>query len=196
MRIKVILSLVILSSGMRGQIDIPQMDTLYARQMQINKNGMKVLGGWALGNMVWGGIMMTQTEGATQSFHQTNVVWNGVNVAIAGLGYYGAMRKKSNPSFEDVRKINEKTRQSLLFNAGLDLGYMALGGWLIERSKRDMDNREMLEGAGWSLVLQGGFLFTFDLLFYGVQNRFFNRNFSPILERIEVRGNGLIIKLD
>ena len=54
-----------------------------------------------------------------------------------------------------------------LFNAGLDVGYMATGAYLWERGIRK-DSRG-LKGYGQSLILQGGFLFTFDLIMYPCQ---------------------------
>ena len=53
----------------------------------------------------------------------------------------------------------------LLFNAGLDVGYMAFGGYLWEKGRNDGSQR--LVGYGQSLILQGAFLMAFDLtLFY------------------------------
>jgi hypothetical protein len=53
----------------------------------------------------------------------------------------------------------------LLLNCGLDLGYIAMGGYLVERGRR----KEKLQwiGFGKSIVLQGAFLLVFDAILYG-----------------------------
>jgi hypothetical protein len=56
----------------------------------------------------------------------------------------------------------------LLFNAGLDVGYMATGAWIWERGLRK--GSERLEGYGKSLLVQGGFLLAFDLVLYLLHN--------------------------
>ncbi len=52
-------------------------------------------------------------------------------------------------------------RRVLLFNAALDVLYM-LGGFIFARTKGATD--EKLRGQGWGIVLQGLFLFKFDLI--------------------------------
>ena len=49
----------------------------------INKNGMYVLGSWAVLNIVSGTIGNFSTSGRTKYFHQMNAVWNSVNLGIA-----------------------------------------------------------------------------------------------------------------
>jgi hypothetical protein len=61
--------------------------------------------------------------------------------------------------------------KTLLFNAGLDVGYIMTGLYLTELSRRAGEQQERLEGYGWSLVLQGGFLLGFDLILYLVQRQ-------------------------
>jgi hypothetical protein len=53
-----------------------------------------------------------------------------------------------------------KLEYLLLANTALDVGYVAGGVWLAtERGKKDVYWR----GSAWGVILQGGFLFTFDL---------------------------------
>ena len=54
----------------------------------------------------------------------------------------------------------------LLFNAGLDIGYIGAGFYLAERSKSTVNKPNRLKGFGQSLILQGSFLLVFDSLFY------------------------------
>ncbi|WP_340105597.1 DUF6992 family protein [Rhodohalobacter sp. 8-1] len=133
-------------------------------RLQLNRNGMKILGGWAAGNIAAGAVGMTQSSGNTRYFHQMNLAWNGVNLAIAGLGYIGS--KKDPSSFDLKQTIREyhSFENILLFNAGLDVGYMATGAFLWERGLRK--DSERLKGYGQSLILQGAFLFSFDLVMF------------------------------
>ena len=96
-----------------------------------------------------------------------NAIWNGVNLAIAGLGYLNA-RKARAADFNLTKSIKEhhKFQKILLFNAGLDIGYMVGGLYLMERGKNQSEqgDRDQMRGFGKSIILQGGFLFVFDLI--------------------------------
>lgn len=136
-------------------------------RLQKQKTAMTILGTWAVGNIAVGGILSTQQTGETKYFNQMNAGWNLVNLAIAGFGYYGAL--KGDPSTLDLySSIHEqhKLQKLLLFNAGLDVGYVMGGLYLVERSKNTTDRPERLSGFGKSIMLQGGFLFAFDLITY------------------------------
>ena len=54
---------------------------------------MLILGSWAVGNMIWGGIGASQSMGENKAFHQMNLYWNSVNLIIAGLGYWQATKE-------------------------------------------------------------------------------------------------------
>lgn len=95
-----------------------------------------ILGGWALGNMALGGVRMNRTEGHVKSFYQTNLAWNSVNLLIAGVGYYNAMKDGIDLSFLETFNEQKQIEKILLLNAGLDVGYMLGGLYLMERSKK------------------------------------------------------------
>ena len=124
--------------------------------------GMKLLGGWALANIVTGSLGRSQTTGTTRYFHEMNAGWNAVNLTIASVALMTLPDVSTwtlDQGFQEASRLDK----ILLFNAGLDLGYMALGYALIERGKRLDSSR--LQGYGQSLILQGAFLFVFDLAF-------------------------------
>ncbi len=167
-------------------------------QQRLNrqKTGMLVLGGWAVANIAGGLVLQNNTDGSDKYFHLMNAGWNGVNLAIAGLGYYGAMN--SDPSSLDLMgTIQEqyKFQKILLFNAGLDIGYMAGGLYLMERSKNTVNNPERLKGFGRSIILQGGFLFAFDLVNYFIHASH-NEALSPLLSSFYFTGSnvGLVLQ--
>jgi hypothetical protein len=136
-------------------------------RQKINKIGMLTLGGWAVGNIITGAVMRSRTEGITQKFHEMNIYWNTFNLGLAGAGLYSALRSPTDGlsvygSWQEQSSI-EKT---LLFNAGLDVGYILGGLYLNERGKNTEKNSELLQGFGRSVILQGGFLMAFDLTMY------------------------------
>ncbi|MEM8525157.1 MAG: hypothetical protein AAGG68_10955 [Bacteroidota bacterium] len=136
-------------------------------RLQKQKTAMTILGTWAIGNIAAGSILASRQEGEAKYFNQMNAGWNAFNLVIAGFGYYGVMRADA-AALDMYGSIQEqyKIQKILLFNAGLDVGYMLGGAYLIERSKNTTDNPERLKGFGKSIILQGGFLFAFDLITY------------------------------
>jgi hypothetical protein len=84
-------------------------------------------------------------------FGQQAIGWGLIDALIALIAGRSA-----------ARSINGRTlRRILLINAGLDVLYM-LGGFLFARTKGAADDK--LRGQGWGIVLQGLFLFKFDLI--------------------------------
>lgn len=174
-KIFVLLILQFLFSGLLiAQTSEPDLESVNQNRIGLNSNGMLVLGGWAVSNMIVGGIGMAKTSGTTKYFHQMNAAWNTVNLAIAGFGYYGLRNQSAQMSLSETITEFHNFEKILLFNAGLDVGYMALGAFLWERGLRKENNR--LTGYGQSLILQGGFLFAFDTVLY-----FLNRSESSQL---------------
>lgn len=136
-------------------------------RLELERKSMLVLGTWAIGNIAVGSILASQKEGAEQQFHLMNAGWNIINLGLAGLGYYSALKTDPNSLdlFESI-KAQQGIQKILLFNAGLDVGYMAGGLYLMERSKNTEKNQDRLKGFGRSILLQGAFLFVFDLSVY------------------------------
>ena len=134
-----------------------------AELWNLQKNGMVVLGSWAAGNLLVSGYQMTQTTGKTYHFHQMNVFWNVVNAGIAVSGYLGAMNGATDLTGVELLSEYNSFSKILLFNTGLDVAYVMTGFYLKERSKSSAKHPKRLAGYGNSLLLQGGFLFLFDL---------------------------------
>jgi hypothetical protein len=157
--------------------------------LEFKKDGMTVLGGWAIGNLAASGFMMTRTRGVDYHFHEMNVFWNVVNLGIAGGAYYGANSTDvSAMSLLETFESQKDFGSILLLNAGLDVAYVMSGVYLRERSKHISNHQNRLKGYGNSLILQGSFLLGFDLILYGLNERSINNwldvnnlalNFSP-----------------
>lgn len=171
--------LLLLSSPLLAQSDF--LRDFNEQRLQKQKTGMLVLGSWAVVNIAGGLVLANNTDGVTKNFHLMNAGWNVINLGIAGLGYYGAMQTDP-ASFDLYASIQEqhKFQKILLFNAGLDLGYMAGGAYLIERSKNASKNADRLKGFGQAIVLQGAFLFVFDVVNYAIHAGQ-NNAFQPVL---------------
>ena len=133
-------------------------------RIKTQQTSMLILGGWAVTNIAIGGIAMTQTNGVTKHFHQMNAAWNLVNLSLATVGYLGTLKiDPASLGLYESTKAFYNLQKTFLFNAGLDLGYMAGGAYLIERSRRENVNSDLLKGFGRALILQGAFLFLFDV---------------------------------
>lgn len=150
---------------------------------EITFAAMGVLAGWSAVNLAVGTTLSFFAEDPVlRGFHQMNAGWNVVNAALAVPGLIGSSARLASPpelgTAESLQTQNT-LEDVLLFNAGLDLAYMASGLYLIERSRRGEAGAQ-LEGFGYSLILQGGFLFVFDLVVYFMQRSNFSR-VEPIL---------------
>ncbi len=91
--------------------------------------------------------------------------WGAIDALIAGFGQHSARRKQaalSDPLAQDV-VIGEtrNLRRLLWINTALDVGYV-ISGLLLARSKGQTSRT--WRGHGWGIVIQGGFLFFFDLI--------------------------------
>jgi hypothetical protein len=131
------------------------------------QTGMVVLGSWALLNIGTGLALRGRYDDDRRHFHTMNAGWNAVNLGLAGFGYFRS-RRFSNKEVSGLEFSSHylKTRQTLLFNAGLDLAYMGAGWAIMERSRNDTEKALQWRGFGQSLLLQGAFLFVFDLALY------------------------------
>ena len=157
-------------------------DQLVLDQQNLQKNAMLVLGGWGVANTIAGGIGMATSTGTTRHFHQMNFGWGVINSGIAAFGYYGAMNLElSDPININLLNENFKLSRALLFNAGLDLGYIATGFYLRERSKVSSNPNRMV-GFGNSLILQGAFLCGFDVTVHFLNAKVANAINADIIE--------------
>ena len=133
-------------------------------RLAYNQSGMLILGSWAVVNLIWGSLASRQSTGQSKAFHQMNAYWNLVNLAIAGFGYWQASQEVPGLDFWASIEAQHSIEKILLLNCGLDLGYIAMGAYLVERGRR----KEKLQwiGFGKSIMLQGAFLLAFDAILY------------------------------
>lgn len=164
-----------------------QLTEINDQRLQQSRIGMTILGSWAAGSIVAGGIGMTQTSGSDRYFHEMNVAWNAVNLTIAGFGYFGSMKNPASFTLSETIREYQSYQNILLFNAGLDIGYAAFGAYLWERGIRNNSDRSI--GYGQSLILQGAFLFVFDVILY-VASRSESNQLINSLDGISISDSG------
>lgn len=175
---------------------LAQNDNLFAfnqTRLMKQKRAMTILGTWAITNIAAGAALQGKATGEDKAFHQMNAGWNLVNLGLAVGGYWTATH--SDPaSFDLFSTIHEqhKIQKVLLFNAGLDVGYMMGGAYLMERFKNmvDPNKSQRAKGFGKSILLQGAFLFAFDIG-ATLYLRTGNDDLLPILDSLSMTSDGI-----
>ena len=149
----------------------------------ISKKSMLVLGGWSAANIIVSGFATKTHNREVRYFHQMNVMWGGINLAIAGLGYWGAGREKiDNPTLAAVLKHQSKTEKTYLINTGLDVLYVG-AGLLMNKTSDNQKNPDKFKGYGNSIMMQGGFLLLYDAIIYAI-----HRKHGKQLDKLELSG--------
>lgn len=176
-------------------------NTFYTKSLSTNNTGMYILGSWAVANMVAGGYGWSQTTGQTKYFHQMNLFWNTVNLSIAGIALYSNLTTSfADLSAAQMLEKHTKTENLYLINAGLDVLYIGTGFLLKHLATQKPKRHDLLKGYGNSVILQGGFLFVFDLVMWKIQHNHrlnFIQNLSfDVLPEISGFQLALIIPLD
>ena len=144
---------------------------LYHTDTDIRKVGMTILGVWAISNIIIGTIGRNRLEGEKAYFHEMNIFWNVVNLIIAGAGYYFTITGDLPANGAELLSGQVQFQKILLFNCGLDIAYIMGGIYLMEKAKNVSRRPMRLKGYGRSIILQGIFLFIFDLLLYSIHQK-------------------------
>lgn len=153
----------------------------------IQKRSMIALAGWSAANIVVSGIATDTRNKEMRYFHQMNVMWGGINLAIAGLGYWGASKEKiNNPVLADVLKHQNRIEKTYLINAGLDVVYVG-AGLLMNKTSDNQKNPEKFKGYGNSIMLQGAFLLVYDAILYAIHKNH-GRQLKGVTEHISLSG--------
>lgn len=163
----------------------------------ITKKGMAVLCGWSAANIITGAVATNTSNKELHYFHQMNMLWNGVNLTLGGLGYLDAANEKiSNSKISEVLHHQNKTEKLFLFNAGLDIAYITGGFYLKERSRRQADPSK-LRGYGNSILMQGAFLLLLDGTMYAVHHHH-AKKLDAVLDHLSLSGgtNGLSLTVN
>ncbi|WP_338875883.1 hypothetical protein WBJ53_09650 [Spirosoma sp. SC4-14] len=174
---------------------VPELRVFSEQRIQHQKILGLALGGYALANIAVGSIAAGQTTGETRYMHRMNVYWNLVNLGIAGAGLLGARKANAaNEPLPQAVRRHETMKQVLLFNAGLDVAYIAGGAYLSERAMSHPNKQDQLRGYGKSIMMQGGFLLAFDLVNYAIFKRRGDRQEMKLLSASPM-GAGFVVPI-
>jgi hypothetical protein len=173
-----------------GSSCFSQKDALYKFEKErtgISKRSMLVLAGWSAANLVVSGIASKTHNPEVRYFHQMNVMWGGINLAFAGLGYWGAGREKiDDPTLAAVLKHQSKIEKTYLINTGLDVVYIA-AGLFMNRKSENQRNPDKFKGYGNSIMLQGGFLLLYDAVNYAIHRKH-GKRLNGMVEKLSLHG--------
>lgn len=188
-----ILILTLSSYAVYSQVAPSEWVDFEMERLDRNKKGMLVLSGWAAANLISGSIGWATAKGPDKYFFQMNTFWNVVNMGLGVAGYLSSVNADpSGMTHSEILKGYNSMQNIFIFNAGLDIAYMAAGLYLMERSKNAIKNNDLLKGYGSSLILQGGFLFAFDLIMFLAQKSHADLHLYPLISG-EMTGFGMRI---
>jgi hypothetical protein len=141
-------------------------------RLKTDQRLMLSLGTWAGANITAGTIgWATAQQPELKAFHQMNVMWNAVNLGLAVPGYLRARNTKAVQSLSQTLSEQQKTERIFLFNTGLDVAYITAGFLLRSMALKNQAKTDQLNGFGNGLILQGSFLFAFDLTAFAIHHR-------------------------
>lgn len=111
---------------------------------------------WSILSVLFGLAACFASDNFLRGFGIQGVAWGLIDFAIAFLGAKSAARRKSTADPKDEAFF---IRKALRINFGLDVLYILGGFWVIQTY-----SESFWQGTGWGIVLQGAFLFLFDLI--------------------------------
>jgi hypothetical protein len=151
----------VLSLTLSAPFDLGAWNT---ERLQTQGIGLGVLGAWAVGNIVVGSVGAARSNDERVAWlHLGNALWNTVNLGLSVSGL--ATQWNADPrSFDAKQSLRESSSSATIFgvNAGIDVGYVATAAFLWQRGLAHHDER--MVGIGQALILQGAFLFVFDVV--------------------------------
>ena len=135
--------------------------SIWERQKTITRQ----LFAWAGLSILIGGILNLDEDRFRKGVGVQFAGWGLINALIAIFGSRATARRKAqllDPEGAEVTTVErQKLRRLLWLNTVLDVFYMLGGGWLARSKGR---NDRYWRGQGLGIILQGAFLFFFDLL--------------------------------
>lgn len=106
---------------------------------------------WGGASMLGGAALLASPVPWVRDFGVQHLAWGAIDAGIGLWARRGIAEKRTRPPDPAER---EGFRRVLLLNAGLDVGYVAVGAWLA--------GRDATRGHGLGIMTQGGFLLLFD----------------------------------
>jgi hypothetical protein len=167
------------------------LNQFHEEKSRIDQRLMIGLGSWATSNFIVSGIgWATTTKGEAHYFHQMNVMWNLVNLGLAIPGYIKAKNEMPPQTLSETMRLQRKTENIFLFNTGLDVLYVSSGFLLRNLALKNVDKRDQYNGFGNGMIMQGGFLFLFDLTAYAIHKYHAKHGMPKASMSIRMSSNG------
>jgi MFS family permease len=166
------------------------------RKNRLNHNGMIVLTSWAGANIAGSAVGYALTNSYEEKqFYIMNGAWGVINLGIALPGLLS--KQKPAISIYDIQKNQTKLEKIFLANAILDIVYITGGFYLKEYGshQEDIKKKQMYNGFGNSVILQGAGLMAFDVAMTLLNNRNRNRHLDPFLKKASISFSGNFVKL-
>ncbi len=152
-----------------GQLTPEQLVKVNDERSNANRQAMWVLNGWAAGNIASGlSGWISAEDPEWRAFHSMNFLFNVVNL---GLGVNGLILHSTMPRDRDLaasRAASESDQIQSLINVGLGPVYFVAGAIMLWRGHAS--DSALLRGWGKSVLIQGAFLFIFDIALFLVNN--------------------------
>jgi len=118
---------------------------------------------WSAFSIGLGVAMLFMNDPWWRGFASQFIVWGGIDGVIAVYSMLSSRKKQAALLPTTIEQVeSEETRfvrLLLLVNTVLDVFYV-LGGFWLAYSRPEF----LLQGIGWGIICQGGFLFFFDLI--------------------------------
>lgn len=151
----------------------------------ILRKHLALLGWWCFINLAVGLPGMFLFKGWLWYFMLMNMAWGIINFAIVLWIFDHIFLKRFVEGNVFQRfEVQRHVEKMLLFNIGLDTAYIFAGLWLKALAAiPGMSYPELWLGFGWSVILQGAFLFIHDNIFHYLHRANF-RKCKPFLEDV------------
>ena len=166
----ILMGFAVIGRSQSTDADLQGLHTFNQQRFAINKRGFLVLSSWSAANIISGIAGTTTSSGQAKYFHQMNAIWGAVNLAIALPGYIGARKSNADLTLAASLKGQAAAEKTFIFNAGLDLAYIAGAVWLVEKGNT-ASNSDKYKGYGKSVLMQGAFLLVFDAVMFASHNQ-------------------------
>lgn len=148
------------------------LDDFDARMRLIMRRHLSTLAWWSVLNIAAGVLGLFLLDGFWYYFAMMGLSWGVINLALVlflfKLHFLNKFREGDALERIEAQFHVEKI---LVLNLGLDLGYALIGAWVREHGLHIVENQALWLGFGWSVIVQGLYLFVHDLAFYRLHRR-------------------------
>jgi hypothetical protein len=125
---------------------------------------LPVLLGWSVASLLAGAWLRRKPGEHRRGVADQFLAWGALDGLIAAGGIAGSLRSNRQLQAGEISPAEHahqarRFEQVVWANAALDTGYMASGAAMIRRNADHPYRR----GTGWGILLQGAFLFAWDL---------------------------------